>query len=48
MKESSKSERDPEKLVSQLDQLRELNPRDSVSSGEPCSAPTHLRNSVRP
>lgn len=26
MKESSKSERDPEKLVSQLDQLRELNP----------------------
>ena len=26
MKESSKSERDPEKLASQLDQLRELNP----------------------
>ena len=47
MKKGSKSERDPEKLASQLDRLRELNPRDSVSSGELYSAPIHRRNSVR-
>ena len=48
MKKGSKSQRDPQKLASQLEHSANLIPRNSVSSRKACSVPIHFRSSVLP